>query len=201
MCQFISWKEYKGKAYFLTNADLNTKQGKELLKDEYKDDICGHGAIEHYYPELKGKGVNKECSDFSTPDNFPKEIVKAIKEGRLSRIGICLEVLNVQGIAEYQKIKQPAYAEYEKIKQSAWAEYKKIEQSALAEYEKIEQSAWAEYKKIEQSALAEYEKIEQSAWAEYEKIKQSALAEYEKIKQSAFTNIVKQKKYRIDSWK
>ena len=32
MCEFISWKEYKGKNYFLTNADLDTKEGRKLLK-------------------------------------------------------------------------------------------------------------------------------------------------------------------------
>ena len=142
MCEFISWKCFKGENYFLTNADLDTKEGKKLLKPDVIADLCGHGAIEAYYPELKGKGENKECTDFSTPDNFPADIVKAIKQGKLSRIGICLSVLNNLGIAEYNKIKQ-----------SALAEYNKIQQSALAEYKKIQQSAWAEYKKIEQNTF------------------------------------------------
>ena len=185
MCQFISWKCFGGKNYFLTNEDLDTKEGKKLLKPDVVDDLCGHGAIEHYYPELKGKGENKECTDFSTPDKFPKDIVKAIKQGKLSRIGICLDVLNALGKTEYNKIKQPAWAEYNKIEQLAWAEYNKIEQPALAEYNKIEQSAWAEYNKINQPAWAEYNKIQQSALAEYNKIEQLALAEYNKIEQPA----------------
>jgi hypothetical protein len=190
MCQFNSWKEYNGKVYFLTNEDLDTKEGKKLLNPDVVADLCGHGAVESYYPELKGKGLNRECSDFSSPGNFPKEIVKAIKQGKLSRIGICLDVLNKEGRAEYKKIKQPA-----------WAEYNKIEQPAWAEYNKIEQSAWAEYKKIKQSAWAEYEKIEQPAWAEYNKIEQSALAEYNKIIQPAFSRIIRQKRYRMLKWK
>jgi hypothetical protein len=97
MCDFISWKEYKGKNYFLQNSDLDTKEGKKLLKPEVKSDICGHGTIESYYPELKDKGVKKECTDFSSPSNFPKEIVIAIKKGKLSCIGICLDVLNDKG--------------------------------------------------------------------------------------------------------
>ena len=145
MCNFVSWKEYKGKVYFLQNVDLDTKDGKKLLKDEYRNDIEGHGAIEHYYPELSGKGENKECEDFSTPDNFPKEIVEAIKQGKLSRIGICLDVLNKQGKDKYKRITQPARDEYERIRQSAWAEYEKIRQAsyARAEYEKIRQSAFS----------------------------------------------------------
>jgi hypothetical protein len=190
MCDFISWKNYKGKNHFLVNEDLATKEGKELLKPEFEDDLCGHGAIEHCYPELKGKGENKECICFSSPDNFPKEIVKAIKQGKISRFGICLDILNDLGKGEYEKIRQSALAEYEKIRQSAWAEYEKIRQSALAEYEKTRQPAWAEY-----------EKIEQPAWAEYEKIRQPALAEYEKTRQPAFWKIAKQKKYRKDNWK
>ena len=98
---------------------MDTKEGKKLLTEEYRDDICGHGAIEHFYPELKGKGEKKECIDFSTPKNFPKEIVEALK-GNLSKIGICLDILNEAGKKEYQKIKQSAYAEYDKIKQSAY---------------------------------------------------------------------------------
>jgi hypothetical protein len=167
MCEFVSWKEYKGKNYFLTNTDLDTKEGKKLLNPEVRDDICGHGAIENFYPELKGKGTNKECTDFSTPNNFPKEIVEAIKQGKMSRIGICLDVLNEEGRAEYLKIEQSAKAEYEKIKQPAWAEYEKIEQPAKAEYEKIQQSAWAEYEKIKQetfSEIVQQKKYRVNAW-------------------------------------
>ena len=122
MCQFISWKFYEGKNYFLTNEDLDTKEGKKLLKSDVIADLYGHGALQSYYPELEHKGNNLECSDFSSPDNFPKEIVKAIKQGKLSRIGICLDILNVIGKAEYKKIEQPAWAEYEKIEQIIFSE-------------------------------------------------------------------------------
>ena len=98
MCVFISWKEYNGKNYFITSADLETKAGKELLKPEVIDALCGHGAIDHYYPELKNKGENKECSDFSSPDNFPEDIAKAIKQGEFNGIGICLDILNADGM-------------------------------------------------------------------------------------------------------
>jgi len=125
MCEFVSWIEYNKELYFLTNADLETKDGKKLLEPWVIADICGHGAIINYYPELKDKGIHKECTDFSTPANFPKKIVNAIKKGKLSRFGICLEVLNKTGKKEYLKIEQSAYAE------SAYAEYDKIKQSAF----------------------------------------------------------------------
>jgi len=167
MCEFASWKGYKGKNYFITTDELNTKEGRELLKSEYKADISGHGAIEHYYSELKGKGKNKECIDFSTPDNFPKEIVKAIKQGKFRSIGICVDILNEKGKKLYEKIKQSAWAKYEKIEQPALAEYKKIKQPALAEYEKIKQPALAEYEKIKQSAfwdIAKQKKYRKNNW-------------------------------------
>ena len=153
MCEFASWKVYNKKVYFLKDLDLNTREGRKLLDKTVIADLCGHGAIESFYPELKGKGSNEECTNFSSPDNFPKEIVQAIKDGKMTRFGIAIGLLIPSALAEYQKIKQPALAEYQKI-----------EQSALAEYEKIEQSAWAEYEKIEQPALAEYEKIKQPAF-------------------------------------
>ena len=132
MSEFVSWVEYQDKVFFLQNSDLDTKEGREVYP-KIKDDLCGHGAIEEYYAELKGKVcVEKECTDFSTPANFPKEIVRAIKKGQMVRIGFCLKILNDAGKAEYEKIKQSALAEYEKIEQSAWAEYEKIKQPAFS---------------------------------------------------------------------
>ena len=137
MCEFVSWKEYNGKLYYLDNDKLNTKDGWALIKF-LKDkkslcDLCGHGAIERYYPEIAGKGVNKEVTDFSTPKKFPLEISEKIKAGKMSEIifeGFPFALLSDKGIVEYQKIEQPALAEYQKIRQPALAEYQKIEQQA-----------------------------------------------------------------------
>jgi len=153
MCNFISWIEHKGNVYFLDDSKLNTRQGKELLRPEYISDLSGHGAIRHFYSELGDKGINRECENFTTPNNFPPVIVSAIKKGKFINFGICLNILTQPARAEYEKIEQPARAEYEKIKQPAWAEYEKITQSAWAEYEKIKQPAWAEYEKIKQPAF------------------------------------------------
>ena len=166
MCHFISWIDLEGQLYYLTSKELRSKRGKELkeyLGSAYADDVVGHGAIDWYY-DLKGLGVHKECTNFSSPANFPDEIVRKIKSGAFMGMGVCPELLNKAALAEYERIRQPAWAEYEKIAQPAWAEYKRVEQSAWAEYEKIQQLAWAEYKRVEQSALAEYEKIQQTTF-------------------------------------
>ena len=131
MCEFVSWVEKDGKVFFLTGEDVfETKRGKELQKYcKSADDFPGHGAIRWYY-NFTG-GTDKECTDFSSPDNFPNEIVAAIKSGKMRGLSI-----------EEQLLTRPAWAEYEKIEQPAWAEYEKIEQLALAEYKKIRQSAF-----------------------------------------------------------
>ncbi|MFA5429874.1 MAG: hypothetical protein WC329_01790, partial [Candidatus Omnitrophota bacterium] len=180
MCEFLSAvktkdKNDKDKYYFLTY-DLihNTPRGKLLQKKYGGDDLIGHSAIREFFNLREGRGENWECTDFSSPKNFPIIIVKAIKRGEFQGFG------QPEGL-----LTQPAYAEYEKITQQADAEYEKITQQAYAEYEKITQQADAEYQKITQQAYAEYEKIRQPAYAEYEKITQQADAEYEKIPQQA----------------
>ena len=148
MCHFISWIDLEGQLYYLTSKELRSKRGKELreyLGSAYADDVVGHGAIDWYYG-LKGKGMHKECTDFSSPASFPDEIVKAIKSGAFMGMGVCPELLNQPALAEYEKIEQPALAEYEKVEQSAWAEYKRIEQTTfwrLVSDAKNRSTAWA----------------------------------------------------------
>ena len=197
MCDFVSWIEYKDMVFFLQNSDLRTKQGKKLLLPEYIDDLQGHGAIRHYYPELGSKGVDRECTDFSNPKNFPNEIVKAIKAGKMSKIGICLGILTQparakyeeveqQARAKYEEVRQPAWAKYEEVRQQARAKYEEVRQPARAKYEEVRQQAWAKYEEVRQQAWAKYEEVEQPAWAKYEEVKQSAWAKYEEVRQQAW---------------
>ena len=147
MCQFISWVEVEKDGdkhiFYLIYRDIyHTKRGKDLQAyNPNTGDYIGHGAIRWYY-DLGRKGKDLECTDFSTPNNFPPEIVDAIKNGKFRGLGVCSGTLLERSWAKYKKIEQSAYAEYIKIQQSAWAEYRKIEQSALAKYEKIQQSAF-----------------------------------------------------------
>ena len=90
MCEFVSWIEKDKKIYFLTgNQIFNTLKGKALQAFcASKDDHVGHGAIRHYYRLAKYDGIQRECTDFSTPNNFPDEIVVAIKEGKMRGLGV-----------------------------------------------------------------------------------------------------------------
>jgi len=192
MCGFISWIEHDGKNWYLTNKELNSDKGKELL--EYcgrAEDLVGHGAIRQYY-DFDG-GFDKGCTDFTDPSMLPTEIVKALKDGLFEGIGLPWGILTSE-----------ARAEYDKGTQQAQAEYDKIEQPAHVEYEKIRQQAWAEYIKITQPTQAEserYGKIRLPAWAEYVKIQQPAWDKCEKITQPAFWNLFKEPNNRIEAWR
>lgn len=120
MCEFISWIEKNNEILFLDYHDIyETKRGKELREFCVNpDDLVGHGAIRHYYSIVGGK--ERECTDFSSPKNFPPKIVAAIKAGKFAGLGVSEQLLNEPALAEYQKIQQPAWAEYQKIKQSAF---------------------------------------------------------------------------------
>ena len=149
MSEFLSWIEYRDKLYYLTKAKLNSKKGKALKEYcAWDGDLVGHGAIRRYY-RLGSRGIGRECTDFSSPKNFPQEIVEAIKKGLFKGMGIPTQILTPKALAEY-----------EKVEQSAWAEYK----IALAKYEKITQPAQNKYKKTKRSARDKYQQIRQSTF-------------------------------------
>ena len=203
MCDFISWIEYENEIYFLKSSDLKTKEGRDLrlyLKDQFDEDIKGHGAIDRYYG-LKGKGTHKECTDFSSPDNFPSVIVAAIKAGHFCGIDISESLLTGQAWAEYKKVKGQAWAEYEKVAGQALAEYEKVKEQAVAEYEKVKGQELAEYEKVTGPAWAEYRKVARQALAEYKKVTGPALAEYKKVKGPAFWKIFLVVKNRAKAWR
>ena len=60
--------------------------------------------------------------DFSTPRNFPKEIVKAIKNGEFDCFFSedLLSLLNLKGKKKYQEIEQSAWKKYQEIVQPAF---------------------------------------------------------------------------------
>ena len=165
MCDFISWIELDGRNYFLTKKELRTKRGKELmdyLGDHFYDDVKGHGAIDFYY-ELQGQGKHHECEDFSDPNNFPPEIVSALKNGAFDEIGLNSGLLNSTALAECEKARDAARVEYGKARDAARVEYEKARATARVECEKACDAARVECEKARATALAEYEKTIMSA--------------------------------------
>jgi len=227
MCEFLSAvkaqdKRGNDKWYYLTHRLIHdTPRGKLLQKKYGGDELIGHSAIREYFGIREGQGENWECTDFSTPENFPPVLVEAIKKGEFrgttAPVGLLTrqaqdkqeeaeqpalaeyEKVRQLASAEYKKAEQPAWEEYEKVRQLAWAEYNKAEQLAGAEHEKVRQ-AWAEHEEAEQLAWAEHKKVEQQALAEYERVRQPALAEYEKVRQQAFWDLFADPENRTKAW-
>jgi hypothetical protein len=165
MCEFISWIETKDKGkktvFFLTGKQVfHTKRGKELRNyTKNYGDLVGHGAIRWYYELKYNVGTNKECTDFYSPENFPEDIVSAIKNGDMRGMGTPEGLLAKAACAEWDK----ACAECDKAR----AEWNK----ACAEWDK----ACAEWNK----ACAEWNK----ACAECDKARaewNKACAEWDK---------------------
>jgi len=211
MCEFISWIEYRGEVVYLTDEDLNTEKGKELLNYiQDPNDICGHGAIRYFYDIPCGQGTDREVTNLSSPDKLPQEIVKAVKEGRMSAIGYSETLLNNKGLKKLEAIEQPTLEKYEAIKEIAWKKYEAIKEIAWKKYKAIERPAWEKFEAIEQSALEKYEyeatketaykkydakvdsarkkyyATERSAYKKYEAIKEIAYKKYKAIEQPAF---------------
>lgn len=140
MCEFVSWIEYKDTLYFLTARELATQEGRALRKylgTAFLNDVCGHGAIRHYYQIPQNKGRNHECTDFSSPDNFPAEIAAVIKAGDFIGVGFSEYLLTKKALAEYERVRAPARAEYERVRDRALDECERVRAPALAEYERV----------------------------------------------------------------
>lgn len=195
MCQFVSWIEQdKFKIHqedkiirlcgieeavlFLTGEDVfETEKGKRLQKYcEDEEDYIGHGAIRHYYGLSMSGGINKECTDFSTPDNFPPDVVAAIKLGKMRGLRITSDVLEMlkpsviknhlkicKVSAAYDKARE-AYDKARVIHGEAWRVYDKARiayNEGGGAYNKAKvafDEPWMAYNK----AAAAYRKVERS---------------------------------------
>jgi hypothetical protein len=119
MCERYSWIEKDGEAIFLTAYDVfDTKRGRELQKyTTCPSDWYGHGAIREYYGLVGGS--ERECDDFTTPTNFPPELVAAIKAGRMWGFGITESMLSMLTDAArelHAKAIAPAFEIYRQYK-------------------------------------------------------------------------------------
>lgn len=154
MCHFVSWIEVtdntgRVKNYYLTgNQVFDTPRG-QLLRDwcQSQDDYVGHGAIRFFYEMDSGIGVERECTDFSSPDNFPPEIVSDIKSGKMRGLGFVSDMLSETGLSKYINIWRPAWDEYIKLKelkkeQFTWEKHSRDIRIALANYEEIRPNAF-----------------------------------------------------------
>ena len=140
MCEFVSWIETneldnnsQPKIYFLTGKQVyHTEKGKKLQEwTKSSDDLVGHGAIRFFWGMEQEEGLNRECIDFGSPDNFPEGIVKAIKRGDMQGFisETALKLLTPDALKIYAE-REKAYAERVKAyaeRVKADAQWKKAE--------------------------------------------------------------------------
>ncbi len=193
MCEFISWIEKDGAVLFLTWNDLFTGERGRETREFYQDrhDWVGHGAIRFYYKLLENAGRNRECTDFSTPDNFPAEIVAAIRRGAMMDLAEPPEKL----------LCDTAWAKYANVCEAAWAKYAKVCEAAWAKYAKVYKAGRAKYAKVCEAGRAEFTNLREAAWAEHVKIRCAALAEYETKCNTTFWNLFSNPKKRSVKWR
>ena len=84
MSVFISWYEYQGKLYYLTDAEVFSSEGKKALDGFQGNDLLGHKAIAKYFFEAEGIDITGGCRheqiNFWNTDNLPKEISDKTKD-------------------------------------------------------------------------------------------------------------------------
>ena len=225
MCEFVSWVEYGDKLYYLTANLLNTKEGRALKKHlgtAYAEDIKGHGAIEHYFG-IKGK--HRECTDFSSPNNFPAEIVKAMESGAFRGIGIpdASQVLTKKAYtdyeskrasldadyeskcaalyADYESKRAPLYADYLSKRASLYADYESKRDALDADYLSKHAPLYADYLSKRAPLYADYESKRAPLCADYESKRASLDADYLPKRDDLFWDIFMDKKNRAKVWK
>ena len=146
MSEFLSavkgkTKEGKDRWYFLTHHLIWETPRGEMLRKQFADakdgDFIGHHAIRAYF-QLDG-GENWECTDFSTPANFPDVIAEAIKRGEFRGLGMPDKLLTANAYKAWQEATAPA----DKAWQEATAPAYKAWQEATAPADKAWQEARA----------------------------------------------------------
>ena len=144
MCNFVSWIELEKagekKIYFLTGQQVFGEAPRAVAFREYCKspyDYPGHGAIRWYYGLETREGLDRESEDFSSPANFPPEVVRAIKAGEMRGMGTPTGLFTAPAHAEYQRGRAAAYAEYQRVRAAADAEYQRVRAAAEAEYQRV----------------------------------------------------------------
>ena len=125
MCEHVSWL-YKGKKLlFLKDDEINTEKGQALLAHVVKENIIGHSACAEYFGVCQDDYEKGECTDFSSPKNFPPEIVEAIKQGKMRHAIFppWLEALTKAAYADYWAKLKPLNDDYNAKSKALYDDY------------------------------------------------------------------------------
>ena len=153
MCEFISWVERRDKVYFLTGKQLfHTKKGQRFIETISPDDYCGHGTIRAYYGIDTGDGIDKECTDFSSPNNFPIQVAKAIKNGDFKGFsfpgGLLRKLLEDDYLVKRRPLDDDYEAKRKLLYDDYWAKRKPLEDDYLAKLKLLDDDYEAKRKPL-----------------------------------------------------
>jgi hypothetical protein len=165
MCNPISFIKRDGQLLYLRGGDLETKRGKQTVAYcQNRDDLCGHGAIRYYFGSeaedgtitLFSGGVDGEVTNFSSPDNFPPEIVEDIKRGAFRGIFAPPRgILRAPLYADYKAKRDALYADWQAKWDALDADYKAKLDALDADWQAKRAPLYADYKAKRDALYAE----------------------------------------------
>jgi len=137
MCQFVSWVERRGKVYFLTSEQLESERGQKWIQEQKvsPDDLCGHGTIRLWYRIDAGDGRDKECTDFSTTDNFPTPIAEAVKAGKFSSFPVPKGLLRWPLDKDYEAKRNALDKDY-------WTKHNALDEDYWTKHNALDKNYW-----------------------------------------------------------
>jgi hypothetical protein len=204
MCQFVSWIETAdGKIYFLSDKELRHPKGKATREYcQNDDDLKGHGAIRHYYRLKNHDGNNKECEDFSTPNNFPAMIAEAIKSGNMTMFGVQPEgLLTKKAYKAYQEARATADKAYQEARAPAYKAYQEARATADKAYQEARAPAYKAYQEASAPADKAYQEARATAYKAYQEASAPADKAYQEARATAFWSLFANAGNRNTKWR
>jgi hypothetical protein len=185
MCEFVSWVEKGEKVLFLTDALLDTPKGQLTLKEQSDgEDIRGHSAIRFYFGFERDEGKNMECTDFSSPDNFPTAVAKAIKNCEFTKIGTLPDFMfTTNGLTKVES--NLAWREADKV----WTEAYKVWEEAYKARDKA-------YKARDEAYEEAYK-----VWTEADKARDKAYKARDEADKTVKWKVFASPENRIEAWR
>jgi hypothetical protein len=210
MCEFLSAVKIKDKNgndkyYFLTYALIhNTPRGKMLQEKYVGDDLIGHAAIRDYFELGKEIGMNWEQTNFSTPDNFPEVLAKAIKAGEFrgqgTPKGLLLDAVYAKWKAEWDAVDAKWKAEREAVAAKWNAEREAVAAKWNPERDAVEAKWNAEWDAVDARWKVEREAVRAKWNAEWDAVEVRWKVEREAVK-DLFWDLFAEPKNRARCWR
>ncbi len=165
MGEFISWyEELSGKVHFLTDADWPKAQALSINAE----DFLGHGAIaaiRGWKVDNRPVGKKRECTDFSTPANFPAVIVAALKAGQMTYVplppGLLLPDLDDDYRAKCKPLDDDYRAKCKPLDDDYWAKRKPLDDDYWAKRDDY----WAKREALDDDYRAKRKALDDDHWA------------------------------------